>query len=92
MGRKGKEEGRPGRVVVGEWVGGDRGGRSWLLNGWESDRKGSHLEPNRPFIWAAHCSVSLGAGPVKGMGPRRKQMSLQEGEMSLRSGDVLSSS
>lgn len=61
-GRKGKEEGRPGRVVVGEWVGGDGGGRSSLLNGWESDRKGSHLEPKRPFIWAARCSVSLGEG------------------------------
>lgn len=61
-GRKGTEEGRPGRVVVGEWVGGDGGGRSSLLNGWESDRKGSNSEPNWPFIWAARCSVPLGEG------------------------------
>ena len=79
-GRKGKEEGRPGRVVVGEWVGGDGGGRSSLLNGWESDRKGNNLEPNQSFIWAALWSISLGEG-VCGCpgGQRRKQMSLQEG-------------
>lgn len=61
-GRKEKEEGRPGRVVVGERVGGDGGGRSLLLNGWESDRKGSNLEPNCSFIWAALLVCLPGGG------------------------------
>lgn len=61
-GRKEKEEGRPGRVVVGERVGGDGGGRSSLLNGWESDRKGSNLEPNCSFIWAALLVCLPGGG------------------------------
>lgn len=52
-GGEGKEEGRPGRVVVGEWVGGDGGGRSLLCSGWKSDRKASHFEPKLSFIWDA---------------------------------------
>lgn len=61
-GRKGKEEGRPGRVVVGERVGGEGGGRGLLLNGWESDRKASDLEPSQPFIWAALLVCLPGGG------------------------------
>lgn len=48
--------------MVGERVGGDGGGRSSLLNGWESDRKGSNLEPNCSFIWAALLVCLPGGG------------------------------
>lgn len=39
--------------MAGEWVGGEGGGRSLLLNGWESDRKPSDFEPSCSFIWAS---------------------------------------
>lgn len=91
-GRKGKEEGRPGRVVVGERVGGDRGGRSLLLNGWGSDRKASNLEPKRSFIWTVLLVCLPGGGCLQhSKGPRGKQMSLQEAGPSPRSWDLVSS-
>lgn len=38
-------------------VGGEGGGRGLLLNGWESDRKASDLEPSQPLYLG--CSPGL---------------------------------
>lgn len=48
--------------MVGEWVGGDGGGRSLLLNGWESDRKASNFKPNCSFIWVGLLVCLPGGG------------------------------
>ena len=40
----------------------DGGGRGLLLNGWESDRKASNLEPNQSFTWAALLVCLPGGG------------------------------
>lgn len=91
-GRKGKEEGRPGRVVVGEWVGGDVGGRSLLLNGWESDRKVGSLEPKSSFIWAALLVYVPGGGCLQQYGDRGgSRWAFRKSGPSLRTWDLLSS-
>lgn len=49
-------------------MGGGAGGRSLLLNGWESDRKVDSLEPNRSFIWAALLVCLPGGGCLQQSG------------------------
>lgn len=47
------------------WVSGMVVERGLLLNGWESDRKASNLEPNWSFIWAALLVCLPGGGSLQ---------------------------